>query len=94
MINAFLQTKGSILFEHTTYLVLAKVRERLAVNIQTSHRFHMDRFNKLNEVKGKEKYHAEVSNRFAALEDFDTEVRINSVWEMIERILKFQPKRL
>jgi hypothetical protein len=54
------------------YLVLAKVKERLAVNKQRSQRFHMERFNlkKLNEVEGKEKYHVEVSNRFAALEDW------------------------
>jgi hypothetical protein len=33
------------------YLVVAKVREKLAVNKQRSHRFHMERFNlKLNEV--------------------------------------------
>jgi hypothetical protein len=34
------------------YLVVAKVRERLAVNKQRSHRFHMEKFNlkKLNEV--------------------------------------------
>jgi hypothetical protein len=34
----------------------------------------MVRFNlkKLNKVEGKEKYHVEVSNRFAALEDLDT----------------------
>jgi hypothetical protein len=40
----------------------------------------MERFNlkKLNEVEGKEKYHIEVSNRFEALEDLDTEVEINS----------------
>jgi hypothetical protein len=45
--------------------VVAKVRERLAVNKQRSHRFHMERFNlkKLNEVEGKEKYHTEVSHR-------------------------------
>jgi hypothetical protein len=45
----------------------------------------MERFNlkKLNEVKGKEKYHIEVSNRFAALEDLDTEVEINTVCETI-----------
>jgi hypothetical protein len=36
------------------YLVVAKVRERLAVNKQGSHRFHMERFKKLNEVEGKE----------------------------------------
>jgi hypothetical protein len=38
----------------------------------------MERFNikKLNEVEGNEKYRVEVSNRFAALEDLDTEVEI------------------
>jgi hypothetical protein len=37
------------------YLVVEKVRERLAVNKQRSHRFHMERFTlkKLNEVDGK-----------------------------------------
>jgi hypothetical protein len=45
----------------------------------------MKRFNlkKLKEVEGKEQYHVEVSNTFAALEDFDTEVDINSAWETI-----------
>jgi hypothetical protein len=40
----------------------------------------MKRFNlkKLNEVERKEKYGVAVSNRFAALEDLDTEVDINS----------------
>jgi hypothetical protein len=33
---------------------------------------------KLNKAKGKEKYHVEVSNRFAALEDLIMEVDINS----------------
>jgi uncharacterized metal-binding protein YceD (DUF177 family) len=45
----------------------------------------MERFNlkKLNEVECKEKYHVEVSNRFAALEDLDAEVEINAIWEAI-----------
>jgi hypothetical protein len=36
------------------YLVLAKVREGLAVSKQTAHRVYMERFNlkKLNEVEG------------------------------------------
>jgi hypothetical protein len=44
------------------YLVVAKIRERTAVNKQGSHKFHMERFNfkKLNEVEGKEKYRVEV----------------------------------
>jgi hypothetical protein len=64
--------------------VVAKVREKLSVNKQRSQRFNMERFNlkKLNEVKGKEQC-VEVSNRFAALEDLDTEVEINSAWETI-----------
>jgi hypothetical protein len=64
---------------------VAKVRERLTVNKQGSHRFHMKRFNhkKLNEIEGKEQYTVEVSNRFAALQDLDTEVEINSAWETI-----------
>jgi hypothetical protein len=38
------------------YLLVAKIRERLAVSKQTTQRVHMERFNlkKLNEVEGKE----------------------------------------
>jgi hypothetical protein len=32
----------------------------------------------LNEVKGKEEYRVEISNRFAALESLDYEVDINT----------------
>jgi hypothetical protein len=39
------------------YLMVVKVRERLAVNKQRSQRFDMERF---NDVEGKEQYHAEV----------------------------------
>jgi hypothetical protein len=38
---------------------------------------------KLNEAKGKEKYHFEVPNRCVAFKDLDTEVEINSAWRMI-----------
>jgi hypothetical protein len=76
-------------------LVVVKVRERLAVNKQRSHRFHLERLNlkKLNEVQGKELYRVEASNRFAALEDLDAEVDINSAWETIRDITS-QPKRV
>jgi hypothetical protein len=52
--------------------VVAKVRQRLPVNKQSLQRFHMERFNSknLNKVEAKEKYRIEVSNRFAALEDY------------------------
>jgi hypothetical protein len=50
-----------------------KVRKRLAVSKQTTHRFHMERFShkKLNEIEGNEKYCVEISNRFTALENLD-----------------------
>jgi hypothetical protein len=74
--------------------VVAKVRERLAVNKQGSHRFDMERFNlkKLKEVEGKEQYEVEVSTRFAALEDLDSEVEINSAWETIRENTEISAK--
>jgi iron only hydrogenase large subunit-like protein len=75
-------------------LVVAKVRERLAVNKQRSQRFHMERFNlkKLNAVEGKEQFRVEVSNRFAAFEDLDAEVEINSAWETIRDYKNFSQR--
>jgi hypothetical protein len=40
------------------------------------------------EAEGKEQYRVEVSNRFAALEDLDAEVEINSAWEEIRENIK------
>jgi hypothetical protein len=73
---------------------VAKIRERIAVNKQGSHKFQMERFNlkKLNEVEGKEKYHVEVLNSFAALEDLDAEVEINTIWETIRDKIKISAK--
>jgi hypothetical protein len=69
---------------------VVKVRERPAVNEQRSHRFRIERFTlkQVNKVDGKEKYRVEVSNRFAALEDLDAEVEINSAWETIRGNIK------
>ncbi|PNF43544.1 hypothetical protein B7P43_G03931 [Cryptotermes secundus] len=76
------------------YLVVAKVRERLAVSKQTTRRVHMESFNlkKLNEVEGKEQYCVEISNRFAALEILETEVDINKAWETIRENIKMSAK--
>jgi hypothetical protein len=41
---------------------------------------------------GKEKYRVEVSNRFAALEDLDPEVEINTIWEMIRENIRISAK--
>jgi hypothetical protein len=76
--------------------VVAKVRERLAVSKQTANRFHMERFNlnKLNEVKGKEQYRVQISDRFAALEDLHAEVDINRASETIRENIKISAKRV
>jgi hypothetical protein len=76
------------------YLVVAKVRERLAVSKQTQNRFHMERFNlkKLNEVEGKEQYCVEISNRFAALENIDTDGDVNKAWETIREYINISAK--
>jgi hypothetical protein len=76
------------------YLAVAKIRERIAVNKQGSHKFHMERFNlkKLNEVEGKEKYRFEVSNRFGALENLDAVVEINTIWKTIRENNKISVK--
>jgi hypothetical protein len=76
------------------YLVVAKVMERLAVNKQRSHRFHVERFNlkKLNEVGGKELFRVEISNRFVALKYLDVGVEINSAWETIIENIEISAK--
>jgi 50S ribosomal subunit-associated GTPase HflX len=57
-------------------------------------RFHAERFNPktLNEVEGKEKYCVEVSNKYAALKDLDTEVEINSTCKTIRENVKISAK--
>jgi hypothetical protein len=54
----------------------------------------MEMFNhkKLNKVKGKEQYCVEVLNRLAALEDFYSEVEINSAWETTRENVKMSFK--
>jgi uncharacterized FlaG/YvyC family protein len=57
----------------------------------------MERFNlkKLNDVEGREQFCVEVSNRFAALEDLDTEVeKINSAWETIRENINISVKEV
>jgi hypothetical protein len=76
------------------YLVVAKVRKRLAVSKHSTNRVHMERFSlkKLNEVEVKEEYRVEISNRFAPLEHLDTEVDINRAWETIRESIKISVK--
>ncbi|PNF30898.1 hypothetical protein B7P43_G05207 [Cryptotermes secundus] len=69
-------------------------RRRHSMSKQTTHRVHMERFNlkKLNEVEGKEQYRVEISNRFTALENLETEVDVNKAWETIRENIKMSAK--
>jgi hypothetical protein len=51
--------------------VVAKFRERLAVNKQPAQNFNGERFNlrKLNELEIRKQYQMKISNRYAALEN-------------------------
>jgi hypothetical protein len=66
---------------------VANVKDILAVKKQTPHieKFY---FRKFNELESKQKYHNEVSNRFAALEDLDFDENINSDLETIKVNIK------
>jgi hypothetical protein len=70
------------------------VVERVSVNKQSSQRFQRERFNlkKLDEVEGKQQFRVKVSNKLAALEDFDTEVEINGAWETIRENINITAK--
>jgi 50S ribosomal subunit-associated GTPase HflX len=54
----------------------------------------MERFSskKLNEVKAKEQYQVEISNRFTALHNLDDEVDINRAWETMRENIKISAK--
>jgi hypothetical protein len=61
------------------FLVVATVRERLAVSKQRLLRFHMERFSlkKLNEVEGKEQYEIKLSDEFPASEAIRENIKIS-----------------
>jgi len=72
------------------YLVVAKLREILAVRKQAAQKYEEERFNlgKLKELEVKEKYQIEITNRFAALENLNVDEDVNMVWENIKENLK------
>ena len=77
------------------YLVVAKVRERLAVRKQDTQNFDGERFNmkKLNELEVKKKYQIEITNRFAALENLNVDEDVNRDWENNKGNIKTSDKK-
>jgi hypothetical protein len=72
------------------YLVVAKVREKLAASKRTAQKIDMDRFNveKLNEGDVKEQYQVTIRNKFAALENLEDSGDINGAWANIRENFK------
>jgi hypothetical protein len=72
------------------YLVVAKLRERISVSKQTRQKFDCKRLDlkNLSDIEVKEKYKMEISNRFAALQNLDESLDINSAWESIRENIK------
>ena len=76
------------------YLVVAKLRERLAVRKQAAQKFEGQRFNlrNLKEPEVKEKYQIDITNRFVALENLHVDEDVNRVWENIKENIKTAAK--
>ena len=74
--------------------MVAKLRERLAVNKKAAQKFEGERFNlrKLHELEVKEKYQIEITNRFAALENLDVDEDVNRAWENIKENIETSAK--
>ena len=68
------------------YLVVAKVRERLAVSKWAAQKLDGERFNlgKLKDLEVKKQYQIEITNRFAALGNIRDDGDINRAWENIK----------
>jgi len=64
------------------YLVIAKVRQRLAVGKQVARRFDRQRFNlrNLNELEVRKQCQIEITNRFAVLENLNDDEDVNRAW--------------
>jgi hypothetical protein len=76
--------------------VVGEVKERLSICKRGTQKFDMEgfRLKNLNEVKGKEEYQVKIPNRFAALENLDSEEDINRDWETIRISVKETIKSL
>jgi hypothetical protein len=77
------------------YLVVAKVRERLALSKRVAQKIDTKRFNvkELNEEDIKEQYLVTIRNKFAALETYRTVGTSTGHGTMLERTSKPRPKR-
>jgi hypothetical protein len=64
---------------------VVKLRERISISKRARQNFDLESFDvkNLNDVEVTEKYHVEISNRFAALESLDESFENNNAWELL-----------
>jgi hypothetical protein len=76
------------------YLVVAKVRETLAVSKQAAQNFNGERFNgrKLSELEVRKHYQIKISNRFAAIKNLNDSEEIYRAWDNINENIKTSAK--
>ena len=76
------------------YLVVAKLRERVAASKQAAQKYDGERFNlrKINELEIRKNYQNEISNRVAALGNLSDNEDINRAWENIKENIKTSAK--
>jgi hypothetical protein len=76
------------------YLVVAKVRERLAVSKRMVRKMDMERFNlkQLSKEEVREQYQVTLKNKFAALEILNDNGDINRAWDTIRENIKISAK--
>ena len=81
--------------ELTVILLVAKLRERLAVSKQRAQKFDVERFNlrKLNEPEFRTQHQIKISNMFAALENLSDNEDINMCWENVKENVKTSAKQ-
>jgi hypothetical protein len=75
-------------------VVVAKVRERLAVSKQAAQNFDVEKYNlrKLRELEFSKLIQIKISYRFAALENLSDDKNINGAWEKIKENIKTSMK--
>jgi len=81
-------------YDTDLYLVVAKVRERLAISKQAAQRFDEERFNlrKLNELEVRKQYQIEITNRLQLQRTLRDDEDINRAWESIKENIKTSAK--
>ena len=78
------------------YLVIAKVRQRLAVGKQATQSLDRHRFNlsKLNGLEVRKQYQVEITNWFASLETLHEDEDVNRIWGNIKHNIQISAKEI